>query len=98
MQIGSKLFSEYPIRSLAESFYQLRKALGIHVSNAQMHMVQQSYRDNKFVIGISTEKMNGASFTRMNTRAGDLLTLKMKGANGAISLGTPDPQTMHKLY
>ena len=42
--------------------------------------------------------MNGASFTGMNTKAGDLLTLKMKGANGAISLGTPDPQTTHKLY
>ena len=56
MQFGSKLFSEYRIRSLAESFYQLRKALGIHASNAQMDMVQQNYRDNQFVIGISTEK------------------------------------------
>ena len=52
----------------------------------------------KLVIGISTEKMNGASFTRYNTKAGDLLTLKMKGANGAISLGTPDPQKTHKLF
>jgi hypothetical protein len=55
MQFGSKLFNEYPIHSLAESFYQLRKALGIHVSNAQMHMVRQHYGDNKFVIGMSTE-------------------------------------------
>ena len=49
MQIGFKLFSEYPIRSLAESVYQLRKALGIHASNAQMHMVQQTYRENKLL-------------------------------------------------
>ena len=54
-----------------------------------MHMVQQNYRDNTFVIGISTEKMNGTSFTGNDTKAGDLLNLKMKGANGAISSGTP---------
>ena len=42
--------------------------------------------------------MNGASFTGMNIRASDLLTLKMKGADGAISLGTPDPRTTHTLY
>ena len=28
-QIGSKLYPEYPIRSHAEAFYSLRKALGI---------------------------------------------------------------------
>ena len=35
MQIGSKLFPEYPIRSLAEVFYNLRKTLGINSTNAQ---------------------------------------------------------------
>ena len=43
MQTGAKLFSEYPIRSLAESFYQLHKALGIHLGNAQMHLTQATY-------------------------------------------------------
>ena len=28
MQIGSKLYPEYPIRSHAEAYYQLRKTLG----------------------------------------------------------------------
>ena len=32
LQIGSKMFPEYPCRSLAETFYQLKKALGIHGS------------------------------------------------------------------
>ena len=30
LQIGSKMFPEYPCRSMAETFYQLKKALGIH--------------------------------------------------------------------
>ena len=32
LQIGSKMFPEYPVISLAETFYQLKKALGIHGS------------------------------------------------------------------
>jgi hypothetical protein len=95
MQIGSKLFPEYPCRSLCESFYELRKALGVHASNAQMNMVQRYYRDHKFVMAFDTEKLIGASFTGMNTKAGDLLTLKMKGANGSIALDATDT---HKLF
>ena len=95
MQIGSKLFSEYPLRSLAEQFYQLRKALGLHANNGQMNMVQRYYRNHKFVIGIDTEKLTGASFTGMNTKAGDLLTLRLKGANGTINVDATDT---HKLF
>ena len=32
IQVGSKLFPEYPIRTVNEAFYQLRKCLGIHSS------------------------------------------------------------------
>ena len=95
MQIGSKLIPEYPIRSLAEAFYHLRKTLGINSTNAQMNMVQRYYRDHKFVLALQCEKMSGASFTGINTRAGDLLTLKMKAANGnSIFMGTD----IHKLH
>ena len=39
--------------------------------------------------------MSGASFTGFNTRAGDLLTLRMKAANGdSITMG-PDTHKMH---
>jgi hypothetical protein len=87
MQIGSKLFPEYPIRSLAEAFYQLRKTLGINSSNAQMNMVHRYYRDHKFVIGLDTEKLSGASFSGMNTRSGDLLNLRMKSVrDGEVTL------------
>ena len=33
LQIGSKLVPEYPVRSVSESFYQLRKCLGDHHTN-----------------------------------------------------------------
>ena len=69
LQIGSKLFPEYPLRSHAEAFYSLRKALGIQANN--LHSIDidgNEYRNNKFIVGFDTEKLLGLSFTGMNTR------------------------------
>ena len=58
LQIGSKMFPEYPARSLAETFYQLKKSLGIHGS--AFHSVAISpiqYRNNHFIIGVDTEEI-----------------------------------------
>ena len=68
MQIGAKLFPEMGIRSIAESFSQLKKALAVHSSNAQMSMVQRDHRSNKFVIGLGTEKLVGSSFQDITAR------------------------------
>lgn len=82
VQIGSKLFPEYPIRSHAEAFYQLRKTLGVQSSKVHSFDISpQEYRDNRLILGIDTEKSLGASFTGLNTRAGDLMTVRMKYSN-----------------
>ena len=82
VQIGSKLFPEYPIRSLSEAYAQLKKSVGILGSNFHsMSMTPTQYRNQHFVVGIDTEKSIGAAWTGINTRAGDLLTVKMKGDN-----------------
>ncbi len=85
MQIGSKKFPEYPMRSLSEQFYQLRKTLGIHALNNDLDISTSEYRNNKFLMGIDTEKVLGASFSGYNRKAGDLLTLKIKGQSGAAA-------------
>ena len=82
LQIGSKLFPEYPIKSHAEAFYSLRKALGVQ-SNA-LHSIDidgNSYRNNKFIVGFDTEKLLGLSFTGMNTR-NNLMTVHLKTVTG----------------
>ena len=79
LQIGSKLFPEYPIRSHSEAYYQLKKTLGVQASavhNFDISAVE--YRDYKFVIGTDCEKVLDAGFTGINTRAGDLLSVKLK--------------------
>jgi hypothetical protein len=82
LQIGSKLFPEYPIRSHNEAYYQLKKTLGVHASSLHNFDINAlEYRSNKLVIGTDCEKVLDAGFTGINTRAGDLLTVKLKYAD-----------------
>ena len=79
VQIGSKLFPEYPIRSASETFSQLRKTMGIHQSPFHsLDINGLQYRSYKFIASIDTEKVLEAGFTGLNTRAGDLMTVKVK--------------------
>ena len=94
MQIGSKKFPEYPIRSSAEAFYQLRKALGVHDVNAMMDISSKQYRDTKYVLGVDMEKVLGASFSGYNSKSGDLLTLKQKPI-GTAALDNSKSYKMH---
>ena len=83
LQIGSKLFPEYPIKTHAESFYSLCKALGIQANNLHsIDMEGNEYRNNKFIVGIDTEKLLGLSFTGMNTR-NNLMTVHLKTGTDA---------------
>ena len=96
IQVGSKLFPEYPVRSLSESFAQLKKCLGILGSN--FHSVSISpaqYRNNRFIIGCDTEKALQAGFTGLNTRQGDLLSVKVKAMDKSVLTASKMPDTMY---
>ena len=78
LMVGSKMYPEYPIRSHAECFYNLRKSRGVHVNS--LHSVDikgNGYRNHKFVVGLDTEKMLGLAFTGCNTK-NTLMTIKLK--------------------
>ena len=77
------MYPEYPIRSVQEAFTQLVKCLGIN--NSAFHgidIITQEYRSHKFIIGIDTEKILEAGFTGINTKAGDLMVIKVKQNSG----------------
>ena len=94
LQIGSKLFPEYPIRSTKEAFYQLRKCLGVHNSTFHsLDITPAQYQSYKHIIGIDTEKVLSAGFTGLNTKAGDLMTVKFNGIPTGNAAILPD-----KLY
>ena len=82
IQLGSKNFPEFPVRSLAETMYQLKKALGIHGSAFHsLSFSPEQYRTDHFIIGIDTEKILEAGFTGINTRSGDLMIVRGKFSN-----------------
>ena len=82
LSIGSKLYPEYPIKSHAECFYNLRKSLGVQANTHHALDIEgHEYRNNKFVVGFDTEKMLGLAFTGTNTK-NSLMTVKFKTEGG----------------
>ena len=81
IQVGSKLFPEYPIRSHAEAYYQLRKTLGKHDQHNSFDITQHEYRCRKMILGIDMEKVLEAGYTGINTRAGDLMSIRFDHAS-----------------
>ena len=51
LQIGSKLVPEYPITSVTEALYQLKKAVGY-----PLQMYSRWYRTHKYIIGLELGK------------------------------------------
>ena len=90
IQVGSKLYPEYPCKTVKEAFYQLRKCLGTHSGSWHgLDIDQSDYRSNNFIFAIDTEKMLAAGFTGLNTKAGDLMTIRCKYLGNDPTL-TPD--------
>lgn len=86
LQLGSKLYPEYPIRSHAEAYYNLRKSLGVQSSNVHNFDINaHDYRTWKFVWGTDMERVIDSFGSGMNTRAGDILniTFNHKDTNAA---------------
>ena len=62
-----------------------KKSLGTHGS--AFHSVAISpiqYRNDHFIIRVDTERILEAGFTGLNTRAGDLVLIRAKGANATM--------------
>jgi len=93
LQIGSKLIPEMPIRSIQEHYYQLQKALGIlNTPFYSIDIDEGQYCKSRFVSALDAEKVLGAGFTGLNTKAGDLLTIKV---NNLSNDSTVYPSKIH---
>ena len=93
LQVGSKLYPEYPVRSTAEAFYQLRKCMGTETSNFHsLDITPFQYRNHKFIAAFDTEKNLGSAFTGINIKQGSLMTLKIsKSVKNWIHKNTMSP-------
>ena len=50
VQVGSKLYPEYPVTSLTEALYQLKK------TGSPFQMYSRWYRTHRYIIGLDMEK------------------------------------------
>ena len=99
LQIGSKLFPEYPIRSHNEAYYQLKKTLGVQASAVHNFDISAAeYRDYKFILGTDCEKVLDAGFTGLNTRSGDLLSVSLKYANAGVAESGIYPRLADRIH
>ena len=63
-----------------ETFSLLRQTCAIHDESIRtLNITPQSYANNGFVIGVPLSVSPGSDFSGLNTRAGDLLTIRAKG-------------------
>jgi hypothetical protein len=77
LQLGSKLYPEYPIRSHSEAFYQLRKTIDAQSNKYHNFEISyEEYRHHKFILGTDMERVLEAGFSGINTRAGDILNVR----------------------
>ena len=82
LMFGSKMYPEYPIRSHAECFYNLRKSFGVQATSFHaLDIKGNEYRNHKLVVGFDTENMLGLAFTGVNTY-NCLMTINFKTNNG----------------
>ena len=98
LQLGNKLFPEYPISGHAESYYQLRKTMGVQSSNLHNFDIDShEYRNYKFIIGIDMERVLEAGFTGMNTKAGDILNIRFDHRDGRAEGAVNYAHSMHVI-
>ena len=86
LQINNKKYPEFECQSMAETAYYLRRTL--HYLNPDQDAFSISYkrfREDKFVLGISFEKMQDTNFTGQNTKMGGLLVFKLIGSNKSFT-------------
>ena len=85
---NSQKYPEFEAQSLAETFYYLRRA--IHYMNPDQDSLSFSYkqyRENKFIIGMSFEKMADVNFTGYNSKMSGITNFKIRGTEGTLAVG-----------
>jgi hypothetical protein len=98
LQFGSKLYPEYPTNNLSECFYRLREALNL--PDKRLHAISINYKDyirNKFVFCADFQRVPGASYTGINTKAEQVLMVNVKAVDPARLVGDHIANTMYTL-
>eukprot|EP00438_Fugacium_kawagutii_P017838 Skav201727 [mRNA] locus=scaffold311:665528:668862:+ [translate_table: standard] len=82
---NSQKYPEFECQSLAETFYFLRRAINfMNPDQDSLSFSYRQYRESKFIIGMSFEKMADVNFTGYNSKLSGITNFKIKGTEGAL--------------
>jgi hypothetical protein len=96
LQIGGKLFPEYPLQSTQEAFYMVRKSINDDkIFNKHIHAVNirgKDYVYNKFITVFDTCRVNcgTASYAGLDVRNGSNINLRFKMPMPSAGVNLPD--------
>ena len=96
VQLGSKLYPEYPCNSITQCFYHLRKALNLPTFH--QHSISSQwleYKESEFIFGFNLEKVPDSSYTGINTRAGQQMLIKVKPLNQGVLTSSLMPDRIY---
>ena len=96
IQLGSKLYPEYPCNSLTQCFYHLRKALNLptfHQHSISSQFLE--YKEDEFIFGFNLERVPDSSYTGINTRSGQQMLVKVKPLNQSVLTSTLMPDRIY---
>ena len=75
--VGAKLYPETAISTTAEFYEHLRKLVAHHDDKGSIDIDLRQYESDAFICGISTQRVIEGLFSGLNTRSGDLVTIRM---------------------
>ena len=98
LQLGSKLYPEYPCNNISECFYRLKEALNLPDYHQHAIAIKfENYVKNKFIFAVSFEKIADADWSGVNTKAGQILMVNCKAMSDAGITATNIATTMYTL-
>jgi hypothetical protein len=92
--IGSRNFPEFPIASVSEAYSHLKQAS----SQKTMSPTFKQYLEHKFAFGLDLETVSHVGFTGLNTKNGELLTIRLKAENGNVMNAAANMPTEITVY
>ena len=91
LQLGSKLFPEYPCKRTTQAFYYLQKASNLHLFHQHhLSIKYNQYKSNKFIFAMKMERVPDSSYSGINTKAGQQLLLRREPAGSMLASWMPD--------
>jgi hypothetical protein len=98
LQLGSKLYPEYPTTNISECFYRLKEAMNLPDYHQHSIAIKfKNYIHNKFIYCTDFQKVSDASWSGVNTKSGQVLMVNVKAVNSAGIAENDIADTMYTL-